>query len=390
MDIAFGIAWAMLAAQDGGEPVRALNLSRPTAGYTYFNRPSADPAEHDRDMLGCLDLARPVRSVDSQLGTGSGLGLLGALLGDVIVEAADNGVMAASLENCMVVHGWRVVLLGEAEGAALSRLPSAELRSKLAPWIGAARPHGEVVRVWRNDAANGRVNHFALRPGHTKRGQLSVRAAAASASAAPEQGAGKPVDAGKPQLDPKWKKGSIKPAQFAAAPAGSGIVILAIRGMGMTRGNGFAFRRIGPRPDVRPSFADRAPDKFEIFGSTISGGLKTFAFALPPGRWRIAADVNGVMELNYCLGSPAFELKAGELLYAGALDLRSENLRPDLSLDPVRLWLAGTEAAQAVRPAAWTNGSRGPCAPNSLYALEFEGAPFEPGYALGSRAPKAE
>ena len=387
--IGFAVAAALLAAEGGDEAVRPLNLSRATAGYTYFNRPAAGIAEHDRDLVLCIGHSSSVRSVDQQMGTGGGLGLIGALIGDAIADAADKGVMAASLENCMVVYGWRVVRLAEAEGQALSKLAPAELRSKLAPWIGAKRPPGDVVRMWRNDASNGRINHFALRPGHTKRGQLSLLALAAGPGGPPERAPAGPGDRQKVKLDPKWPKGSLKPAELAAAPAGSGIVLVGIRGMGMTRGNGFVFRRIGAQPEVRAAAVDHAPDRFEALASSLAGS-RTVAFALPPGRWRIASDINGLMELNYCLGSPSFELKAGETLYAGTLDLKSERLQPDLSLDRIQQWLAGTPAAVAVRPAAWSNGSRGPCGPNSIYALEFEGAPFEPGYALGSRAPRGD
>ena len=381
MGLAVGLA-ALLAAQAADPAAKPLNLSRATAGHTYYNRPGAELASHDRDLLSCIQLAGSVRSVDQQMGTGG-------LLGGAIADAADKGVMAASLENCMVVHGWRVVRPDAVEGEALSKLPSADLRSKLAPWIGAARPRGVVVRAWRNEAANGSINHFALRPGHTRRGQLSLLAIDSGLGRLAADGAAGPSRAGKPAIDPKWKKGSLKPAELGGAPAGSGIVILTVKGMGMTRGNGFVFQRVSPDPNVRAASLDRAPDRFEAGGGALSGS-RTLAFALPPGRWRIASEINGLMELNYCLGSPSFELKAGEVLYAGLLDLKSENLRPDLALEPVRGWLAGTPAAAAVKPASYVNGSRGPCGPNSIYALEFEGAPFEPGYALGSRASGAD
>lgn len=381
IDIALGIAAALLGAEAVGETVKPLNLSRPTAGHTYFNRPGAAVSEHDRDLLQCIGHSGAVRSVDDQMGTGG-------ILGDMITDSANKGIMAASLENCMVVHGWRVVRLDEAEGQALSKLAPAELRLKLAPWIGSARPPGSVVRAWANEASNAAVNRFALRPGHTKKGQLSLRALAAGPSPASDLPSAAPGNVEKPKIDPKWPKGPLKPAELAAAPAGSGIVIVAIRGMGMTRGNGFVFRRIGPGPDVRAAAVDQGPDRFEALGGPLTGA-RTLALALPPGRWRIGSEINGLMELNYCLGSPAFELKAGEVVYAGNLDLKSSSLRPDLSLDRIRQWLAGTPAAAAVRRAAWTNGSRGPCGPNSIYALEFDGAPFEPGYALGSLAPRA-
>jgi hypothetical protein len=96
---------------------------------------------------------------------------------------------------------------------------------------------------------------------------------------------------------------------------------------------------------------------------------------------------NGGIELNFCLGSPSFEVKAGEVVYAGQLDMKQDRLVPNFALEPVTAWLAGAKAAARLRPAGYTNGSRGTCAPNSIYALEFEGAPFEQGYVLGSKVP---
>jgi hypothetical protein len=381
---ALALAGALLAAGATDEAVKPLNLSRPTAGYTYYNRPGADLGAQEGDLLACVGHASSVRSVDQQMGSG-GTGLLGALIGGAIADAATSGVMAASIENCMVVYGWRVVRLPDAEGKALSELSAEDLRAKLAPWVGASQAHGDVVRVWRNDAANGTVNHFSLRPGHTKKGQLSLLAMGAARTHPPAGRGAEGEKPSKPVIDPKWRRGSLKPADLAAAPPGSGIVVVSVRGMGMTRGNGLIFRRVGADPAVRPSLADHAPDEFTATGSTLGGG-KTLAYVLPPGRWRIASDLNGLMELNYCLGSPSFELKAGEVLYAGALDLKAEKLQPDFAMQPVKQWLGAMPAAAAIRPASYTNGSRGACGPNSIYAIEFEGAPFEPGYALGSLA----
>ena len=71
------------------------------------------------------------------------------------------------------------------------------------------------------------------------------------------------------------------------------------------------------------------------------------------------------------------------MLYAGAFDLAAEDITPDMDLAPARAWLG--DAARPVSAAAYANGSLGPCGDNSIYALEFKGAPFEPGYAWGSR-----
>lgn len=75
------------------------------------------------------------------------------------------------------------------------------------------------------------------------------------------------------------------------------------------------------------------------------------------------------------------------MIYAGKLDMKQEKLVPDLALGQVTAWAGSAKAAARIKPAVWINGTRGACAPNSIYALEFDGAPFEDGYALGSKAP---
>lgn len=387
--LAFAAAMSMAATAQGAEPGE-LNLGRMTAGYSYYNRPGADMAMHDRDVRACLADASNMRSFEDQLGGGPG-GLIGGLLSGALADAANRGVVSASLENCMVVRGWRVVHLDDVEGAALSQLPAADLAAKLAPWVGAETPHGTVVRIWRNDAALAAVNHFSLHAQHTKNGQLSLLATATTVSAALR--ADQKADAGakpvKVELDPRWPKKALKPEMLDAAPADAAIIIVNIKGVSMRQGNGFVFYREGPDAQTTASSVDHAPDKISalVAGISASGEGNFRAFVVPAGRWRIFSMFNGGIELNFCLGSPSFEVKAGEVVYAGQLDMKQEKLLPNFAPEAVTTWLAGAKAAARLRPAVYTNGARGTCAPNSIYALEFDGAPFEPGYALGSKVP---
>jgi hypothetical protein len=89
--------------------------------------------------------------------------------------------------------------------------------------------------------------------------------------------------------------------------------------------------------------------------------------------------------VDYCLGSPSFEVKAGEVVYAGTFHLEGDDLGPDLALDPAKVYL-GAAAADRVRPAVYRNGSRGSCHGfSAVYALEVPGAPFAPDYTWGVR-----
>jgi hypothetical protein len=162
------------------------------------------------------------------------------------------------------------------------------------------------------------------------------------------------------------------------------VIVVRVRGISMHNGTGLMFARMGPDKDTPPSIADHGPD---ILYPTVGAMFAKkegnwFVFAVPPGRWRIAA-MNVLPAVDFCLGAPSFEGRAGEVVYAGTFDLGSEDLGPDLGLDPVKGFLAGQPAAGKVLPAAYTNGMRAKCVQTFAYALEVKGAPFEPGYVWG-------
>lgn len=378
------------AAADGPAAEEPLNLGRMTPGYSYFNRPGADRAAHDKDVATCLAKALNVRSAQERF-RNSSLGLLPALIDGLRANSANRGVVSAALENCMVVHGWRVVSLDEAEGKALVALPGPQLSERLAPWIGAADPHGRVGRIWHNDAALATVNHFSLHANHTKDGQLSLLAIETNVSTAIK--GDNIADAAAPKLAPvkldsRWPRKQLKPETLDSAPAFAGILIVNVNGVSMRQGNGFTFSRVGTDTQPFPALADGAPGLVRAGLGAIAASKdgKFFAFAVPPGRWRINSIFGGMLELNFCLGSPVFDVKAGEVVYAGELDLKQDRLMPDFDMAPLKAWMGTARAAERVRPAEYRNGSTGPCGGTNIYALEFDGLPFEPGYTLGSTA----
>jgi len=385
--IAAGAANAQ-ATPAAAEPV---NLARVTLGYTYFNRPGADLATHHAAVAACLVEADKMQAVDEQMPS---QGLLGALIQGAIADAAHRGVVAAALENCMVVRGWRVVHLADAEGVTLAALPAAELSNRLQAWVGAQTPHGDVVRVWGNDAANGRTVHFQMRPDHTNDGQLSLKVATennlkqAAAEAYLHRANSTPTSVA---IDPKWPKKPLKPGGFNMAPPEGGVIIIATKGLSFHNGFGLVFTRKGPDPMTAASTVDHGPDTINatigLLFAKRQGNF--FAFSVPAGVWRLDSQLEGLEALKFCLGSPSFEVKPGEVIYAGAFDLEASDIGPDLSLAPVQAWLAGQPAAASIKPAVYTNGSLGPCAPHEIYAIEFKGAPFEPGYVWGSQSAAA-
>jgi hypothetical protein len=383
--LALGLAIAGSAnAQSAEAPT---NLGRMTLGYTYFNRPGADTKAHDDAVMGCAAQAAKTHSYDEQ-SPPSATGLAPALISGVLQSAYHHGAVGANLENCMVVRGWRVVLVADAEGKNLASLPQRELAARLAPWVGAQTPHGDVVRSWRNDAGLSGTVRFSFRPPHINDGQLSLLSATGhdltQFATQPDPFASLAGETYAKALDKRWLGAMLKPTALASAAPEGGVVIAEVRG-GSIYGSGYVvLRREGSTPDDIASVSDHRLD-FAIVGATPSlfanRKATMVAQAVPPGRWHIWAigsTTHGT--LNFCLGAPSFEVKPGDLIYLGSFDFLGD-LGPNMGLAPVRAWLADTVEAGKVKAAEYTNGSTGPCGGVGIYAFEIPGAPFEPNSA---------
>jgi hypothetical protein len=355
-------AFSMLVATPA---VAQIELSQPTPGYSYFNRPGATVAEHRDAVSDCITLALPLMSTSAQNPFGNNL--IGALMS----VGPESAATISGIENCMIVRGWRVVRLPEAEGEALSRLEPAELATRLEPWIGVETPNGAIVRSWNNDAANGANDRLEAHPRNTRNGALSLRALEGLQLSGPVQA----VD---PDLNDRRTTRSIDPDEVAQAGAHETLILLHLKGLSLGNGIGLVFVRETDgevtRRDVLNAFVPL------VVNNSREGNWR--AYPVPPGRWRLAG-LGVLPTISFCAGGPSFEARAGEVVYAGSFDL-SANMGPDLSLDSARARLAGQAAASTVRAAEYTNGWTGQCFGNSLYALEIPGAPFLEGYVGGS------
>ena len=373
MKLAHMLAILPVALTPANAFAQSVHLSRMTEGYSYFNRPAANWAAHDADARQCASIANQMQSEEEQRQdrerNGRGIGLLQLW----IITASHKGIVAAALENCMVVRGWRVVSVDDETGRKWSAPPAGELRQMLSHHIGAVQPMGRVLRWWNNDAARASSSRFELRPpaGGTP---LSLRAVpddkASNALATPPNSLAANVEQ-------SWKEltRTVDSKAWDTLPADRALVIVQMKGVGPKNGVTLSFQRV-----------DKPKTVFVAFQHGLSGNRKDgrfYAFSVQPGLWRLA----GIHALNLCLGSPAFEVKAGEVVYAGSFDLSAEGIGPDLSLDGPRAYLAGHAVASRLRPAAYRNGIVDRCqGVGSIYALEVPGAPFEPGYQGGSRA----
>jgi hypothetical protein len=395
---------------------QAADLTRASEGYTYFNRPGATVEQHDAAIEDCrrrqeglhvpISVAGGTTAVSGVSPAAAGAG---GLIGMMIVEtaeqaAADHRARPSHIENCMVVKGWRVVRLDEAEGKALAARKPKDRSPEFLTWIGAAEPHGQVVRVFANDLAqtNGEGifpqqkggNVFAGRDKSSTQVGLLPPVVEGTVSLTPAQRRKAEMEAAKPHPPAPRQAWSARPPkpleekELGGVPAGMALVVVNVAG---DREISVEFNRLGPDPqtpawiDKKPSevFVTRPPNAYAQAGA--AGGT-TRVFALAPGRWRLASITVDWAQLTLCMGSPGFDLHAGEVIYAGSF--RPDRLMPEMDLAPAKAaFPALSELGEQVRAAEWINGTTGWCGDGAvLYSLEAPGRPFVEGYAMGSRA----
>lgn len=363
--VAFGVTLAPRTSS-----ADEIELGRATLGYTYLNRPGASMGTHQSEMVECISEARVVRL--------AGAAPMEGLVPDLLNAHALGAVTTAAIENCMVVRGWRVVRVAEDDGERLAALPATDLAARLESWVGIVSPPGEIVRTWNNDAWRGETDRTDPRPTRTRNGSLSVLAVDATALSA------RPIErahATSRRLRP------IDVQDIGSVPSDSGVVIVQLRNPSIQGGTVIRFRRVSNDDGTLRGQDSEIVLEVPLIRNQREGNWR--AYAVPPGTWRL--DGMGTQAiLNFCLGAPAFEVLAGELVYAGAFDMSGATLGPDMSLDAARAWLANSATAGRVQAARYTNGWTGPCGDNAIYALEVEGVPFRDGYAWGSAAHRSE
>lgn len=356
----------------------AIDIAQPTSGYVYFNKIGADLSAHNAAMDFCVREAYASLPGATVTWDGPVMEEITADLNRLLHDRLSMALAAVSIENCMVVRGWRIVRLDDAAGSELSSLPHDTLVARMTEWLGSASPRGIIVRKWNNDL-NQPLSYPRKNPVFFADGQLSwkIHETKPFVSQHPTwRPEGVPYE-GRPwnKVGKGWPLdkpfASLKPRDLAKAPPGSAVIVARVvsaRGKLST----VTFQRLGPDGREIPSIDDHAPD---FFGIATLGDQWT-AWVVPPGRWRIAS----IQEANLCFGAPAFDVHAGDVIYAGTFDLTVKNIKPDLSLASVKSYLNGTPSAEAVGPAVYVNGSVGKCG-GLNYAYEIDGAPFVPGYS---------
>lgn len=363
-------ALCAVASETAAQPAERLEIGEVVQGHAYYNRSGASPAEHNTDLADCLshtawipaDPARRDLDRAIEIGTGS---LVRSDLIALFWAGPIQGLAATGPENCMIAKGWRVFRTSEAEGAAAAALSGEAFLAHVGPWLGSATPPGVMIRAWGNEAAHPARYRTASRPRPPSREQISLRFFSES---------GASFD--RPVADTEnWDRVPARTLRLPNLPEpAAGMAILVARGVGTN--HGLQFQGMS-----RTDSGARV-----TFGVRVSRQGRWTAVEVPAGRWRISQT----RVVNHCLGSPSFEVAAGETVYIGTFDMSGDDMGPDLDLAPARAAIQGPAAAR-LRAAVYRNGSTDTCrVPFVRYPLEIEGAPFESDYRWGSAIAEAE
>jgi hypothetical protein len=370
-----------------------INPDRAASGYTYFNRSGASLAIHDQELRECLSISLPLKPPHSV-----GLGVAGGVIGSVVNQIGDgiatDYFLQGNVEKCMMVRGWRVVRVPDAEGSAIAQLSRAEIGTALADWVGMATPHGQVVRYFGDAGAMTRASAFGIAR------QKSLSIAAADLRNVPIDEHFEPLvatdatmrAANKAELKP------LKPDQVGQVDPASAILIVELRGRRADGWKALYFGRISD--DLQQFTRDglstapdttwfRTPLPKDAFRGSEEKGSTVGVYVVRPGLWAVTSAPLASM----CLMAPAFVVKAGEVLFVGSFDL-DDLLATDVGLQGVRSTMPpGSLLAEKVRAAPWVNGLSWQCRGLMIGGYEIVGAPFldsfhwRPQLALASTTP---
>jgi hypothetical protein len=384
----------------------ATDLTRTSDGFTYFNKAGADLAAHDAAVRECRTVAgqmhqpgpmTPSYTMVVPAGVSPMAAGIGGAIGMAIAMAIQQGIadhkgQPVNVENCMVVKGWRVVALDDLEGKAFPALKKDAQAAQLSQWVGAAEPHGKVVRTFANDAVEG--DQKALFSPATHVG-VAVSADLVAKPSGKDKATATPAAYLPPATPPKLPRRAkaaeppkpLADADLGGIPADQGLIVVNVRGDAQVA---VSLQRMGPDP-ATPAWVDGHPADILVvrpvkaFAKAGAAEGATYVYAVPPGRWRLEnVEVNSV-SMSFCLGGPAFDLAAGEAVYAGSFN--PSNVVPDMQMEAAKAAFPSVSpVVEKLKPADWVNGVQAQCRGAYAYALELPARPFVDSYALGSKA----
>jgi hypothetical protein len=143
----------------------ARDAERDLKDSRFYNRPGATRAEYDADWQECRLIARGSRTpggtiafvynpaIISPVAAGAAGGI-GAAIGQAIAEGR---ARRANRRTCLLIRGWQLVEVDEAEQARIAAMSDAARDAFFNEIVGAAEVGGRKITVWRNDFAAPRL-----------------------------------------------------------------------------------------------------------------------------------------------------------------------------------------------------------------------------------------
>ncbi len=115
----------------------------------FFNKPGATADQLAGDATECRAIADGAESQVNAINVLAGG--VGGILGGIF---AGNRLKRVNVENCMVIRGWRLFALTQAEGVQWKALSEPQRQAELATLAGADSPaRGRILREWKNNYA---------------------------------------------------------------------------------------------------------------------------------------------------------------------------------------------------------------------------------------------
>jgi len=352
----------------------------------FYNKPGATRAQYDKDWQECRLIARGSRTpagavpvynpamynpAISPIASAAG-GFLGGLIAGAIAEGAQR---RENRKNCLLIRGWRLVQVPDAQAALVASMSDADRNNYLNQIVGAQSVDGKI----------------------TKMDTFSLPAAAVGDLSAAVQG---------PETVFLGKKGDTAPVQLAANEAA---VVLAYRRTSASNAGKFvqlALTRYDPAAGevvYQPRDWKKKGDKTTYAKQVPSGdrhsGLEVQVVKLTPGDYVIdgAAVGSNVITSTNCFGAPTFHVSAGEVLYLGDFvpvwgapgddGKKPFGLGYASRIDDSRRLLLGSQPvlAAALRPAALRNRATYACSAVTMTRWDLPGVPnVQPIVAAGS------
>jgi len=357
------IAASLFLSQANAQPLRARDLDGGDLAW-FYNKPSVPLQQYLDDEVLCANLT-------SRAAPGAGA-YGGGLVTGVFRAAMAPGQDAARRNNCMIVLGYRRFEIRPGDQREFTRRVADGGDDLLESYISAEQPpEGVLASQWRNEFLSASVT---LQAAEDLNATLPTqRFPYLQAWEAPQffvQHGIREIEAGG-VLDPTLATIVVRTADANGQERSSGVGAL-------------AFMQIDPETGNAPLIRD--VPVFMHLGERRRGvAARIQVFQAPPGRYVLWRYLDLTRVVDFCIGAPAFDVAAGDVVYAGSWEM-SRGGPISVSMadeESVRAHLASLAPAAglALRQAVFRNGARFPCSGTdtwtSLYGIRLPVAASE-------------